>query len=203
MPQFRQRYTPLSVRLLAASAIAALSATPLVAQLGPSPGLNSRIIIHSEWLQANAMPLDRDALPSLAIMGSYRRPSWSVDAGWLRVARDLSSVHGGAVMIGRPVTVGPLLFIPAIGGFGGRAQASADSTGFDWTAPDGTSGHTPRYSYSSASSFGGGAGLTIEYPVYRIVGIRAVVQEWIFGGMPLEGDRARTLVGAGLSLRVR
>jgi hypothetical protein len=178
-------------------------ATSLSAQISPARPLDSKIVIQTDWLQANALPLDRDALPSLAIMGSYRRPSWSVDAGWLRVARTLSSVHGGAVLLGRPLQWRQVTFVPAVGGFGGRAQASADSTGFDFVAPDGTPGHTPRYSYSSAASFGGGASLTVEYAVHRLVGLRAVVQEWMFGGAPLEGDRARTLVGAGLSVRVR
>jgi hypothetical protein len=193
------------IRLRAALALIAgpLVVTSLPAQISPPRPLDSRIVIQTDWLQANALPLDRDALPSLAIMGSYRRPGWSVDAGWLRAARTLSSVHGGAVLLGRPIHWRQLTAVPAIGGFGGRAQASADSTGFDFVAPDGTSGHTPRYSYSSATSFGGGASLTVEYAVHRLVGLRVVAQEWMFGGAPLEGDRARTLVGAGLSVRVR
>ena len=203
MIQFRCPRGVSSLRSFVLCAIVVSAALPVSAQVVPTSPAGSSIVIHSEWLQANALPLDRDALPSVAIMGSYRRPSWSVDAGWLRVARTLSSVHGGAVLLGRPLQWRQALFIPAIGGFGGRAQASADSTGFDWVAPDGTPGHTPRYSYSSAASFGGGASLTVEYPVYRGLGVRAVAQQWIFGGAPLEDDRARTLVGAGFSLRVR
>jgi hypothetical protein len=169
------------------------------------------IVASSDWLQANALPLNRDAIHSGSIDISLRRQTWSVDVGWLRIARDLSTVQGGTALVGRPLRWRRVLLIPALGAFGGEAQESRDSTGYNFT--DGTcsatictvgtvTGHTPRYSYSSAASFGGGGSLTIEIPLYGPVGVRGVAQEWYFSGAPLDGDRARTLLGAGISLRV-
>jgi hypothetical protein len=39
-------------------------------------------------------------------------------------------------------------------------------------------------------------------PLYRILAARVVASEWFFSGDPLEGDRARTVLGAGLSIRL-
>jgi hypothetical protein len=169
------------------------------------------IVAGSDWLQANALPLNRDAVHSGGIDISLRRQTWSVGVAWLRIARDLSTVQGGAVSVGRLFHWQRVLFIPALSALGGQAQESRDSTGYDWN--DGTctttactagtlTGHQPRYSYSSAATFGGGASLTIEVPVYRAIGVRAVAQQWYFSGAPLDGDRSRTLLGAGVSLRV-
>jgi len=95
------------------------------------------------------------------------------------------------------------LFVPAVSCFIGKAQRSVDSTGFDFVDPvTGARGHTPRYSYSSGTSVGGGVGLTVEVPLYRILAARVVASEWFFSGDPLEGDRARTVLGAGLSIRL-
>lgn len=161
------------------------------------------IVAHGDWLQANALPLDRDAFQSAAADLSFRARGWAVDGGWLRVARELSTVQGGSLSFGRLLPWGRVLFIPAIGGFVGRGQASVDSTGFDFVDPQtGVVGHTPRYSYSSAASIGGGAGLTIEVPLYRAIAVRGLAWEWYFSGAPLEGDRARTVLGAGLSIRL-
>jgi hypothetical protein len=44
--------------------------------------------------------------------------------------------------------------------------------------------------------------LTLEVPLYRAIAVRASGSEWYFSGAPLEGDRARTLVGVGASIRV-
>jgi len=79
--------------------------------------------------------------------------------------------------------------------------SSRDTTGYDWVN-GGTTGHTPRYSYSEGATFGGSAGLTVEVPVYRWIAARGTVSQWVFSGAPLEGDRSRTLLGAGLALRV-
>ncbi|MEP6496128.1 MAG: hypothetical protein ABJF01_25870 [bacterium] len=159
------------------------------------------IVLGGDWLQATYLPLDRDALQSLDLSVSLRRQKWSVEAGWLRIARTLSTVQGGYVSGGPLLHMGPVTFIPAVGVLGGQAQASRDSTGYDWTA-GGVSGHTARFSYSSAATFGGSVGLTAEVPVYRAIGFRAVASQWFFSGAPLESDRSRTLVGAGLSLRL-
>lgn len=161
------------------------------------------IVVNGDWLQANALPLDRNAMHSVDGSVSLRRDSWSAGLGWLRVARTLSTVQGGTVSLGWLLPWNRVLFVPTIGGMIGRAQRSVDSTGYDWVDPlTGAKGHTPRYSYSSASSVGGSLGLAVEVPVYRAVAFRGVVSQWYFSGSPLDGDRARTLLGAGLSLRV-
>jgi len=164
--------------------------------------IDSGIVVGGDWLQANELPLDRDALQSGQVTVSLRRHRWSVDAGWLRIARTLSTVQGGMLSGGPLLHWGPVLFAPTIGVLGGRAQASRDSTGYDFVGPGGVAGHQPRYSYSSAATAGGGVGLAVEAPLYRIIGVRAVASQWFFSGAPLEGDRQRFLVGAGLSLRV-
>lgn len=161
------------------------------------------VVVTGDWLQANALPLDRDALHSVDGGVSFRRTSWAADLGWLRVARSLSTVQGGTLSFGLLLPWNHVLFIPTIGGLVGRAQRSVDSTGYDWVDPQtGTKGHTPRYSYSSATSIGGSVGLAIEVPVYGALAFRGVVSQWFFSGSPLAGDRARTLLGAGLSLRI-
>jgi hypothetical protein len=190
----------------AAAFVACLSGftSPGFAQLAnaPSPTFNHGIVVGGEWLQANALPLNRDALGSLSFDAALRRSRWAVDAGWLRIARDLSTVQGGFVSVGLPLAWGRLLAIPSIGGFGGQAQRSVDSTGFDWIGSNNTTGHTPRFSYSESGSVGGGVGLTLEVPVVSVIAIRASASEWYFSGATLEGDRARSLIGVGLSIRL-
>jgi len=195
-----------------ASALILLTAMPSFGQRPATTGgggagaaglaFDRGIVIGGEWLQANALPLDRSTLASLSFDASLRRSRWAVDAGWLRIARNLSTVQGGFVSLGLPLVWGRLLAIPSIGAFGGQAQRSVDSTGFDFIGPNGVVGHTPRYSFSKSGSAGGGAGLTLEVPVYSVIALRASASEWFFSGATLDGDRARTLVGVGLSIRV-
>jgi hypothetical protein len=203
----------LRVYLLALAGAVACVAAPIARELGaqaPRPlatagtgPFATGIVIGGDWMQATALPLDRDALPSASLSVAYRRPAWSVEAGWLRIARDLSSIQGGFLSAGKPMQWRRALFVPAISVFGGQADRSVDSTGYDFVTAAGVKGHVPRYSYSNAATFGGGVGLTVEVPVYRMLGIRADVSQWAFSGAPLEGDRARTVLGIGLSLRVR
>jgi len=162
---------------------------------------DSGIVLSGAWLQANALPLDRDAVHSGAIDASLRWNHWSLEAGFLRIARDLSTIEGGSAAFGRMLRWRSVQFIPAVGIFVGRALSSRDTTGYDWVN-GGTTGHTPRYSYSEGATFGGSAGLTVEVPVYRWIAARGTVSQWVFSGAPLEGDRSRTLLGAGLALRV-
>jgi len=178
----------------------AFAAAPLHSQT--SSRFDSGIVVGGDWLQANQLPLDRDAVQSGQVTVSLRRQRWAVDASWVRVARSLSTVQGGALSAGPLLHVGPVLLLPTVGVLGGQAQASRDTTGYDFTGPGGTVGHQPRYSYSSSGTFGGGVSLTVEAPLYRIIGVRAVASQWFFSGAPLDGDRQRFLVGAGLSLRV-
>ena len=175
-------------------------ASPLSAQ--GARRFDNGIVVSGAWLQANALPLDREAPHSAAIDASYRWNRWSIEAGFLRIARDLSTIQGGSAAFGRMFHWRAVQFIPAVGIFVGQALSSRDTTGFDWVGT-GTSGHTPRYSYSEGATFGGSAGLTIEVPVYRWIAFRGTASQWVFSGAPLEGDRSRTLLGAGLAVQVR
>jgi hypothetical protein len=195
---------PVGAVAAATTALIALVANPVLGQR-PAPAsvtFNHGIVIGGEWMQATALPLHRDAMVSLSVDAGLRRGHWAVDAGWLRIARELSTVQGGFVSLGYPLAFGRALFIPSLGAFGGQAQRSVDSTGFDFVGTNGVIGHTPRFSYSKSGSAGGGGGLTLEVPVYRVIALRASVSQWFFSGTPLENDRARTVVGVGGSIRV-
>jgi hypothetical protein len=191
--------------LRAAALVAGLASVnaPAIAQRASTSATFDRgIVVGGEWLQATALPLDRNTLASVSFDASLRHSHWAVDAGWLRIARNLSTVQGAFASFGVPLAWGRLLALPSIGAFGGQAQRSVDSTGFDFIGPNGVVGHTPRYSFSKSGSAGAGVGLTLEVPVYRAVALRASGSEWYFSGATLDGDRARTLVGVGLSVRV-
>jgi hypothetical protein len=185
---------------LAAAAVPAYAQAPLGTT---TPGqFDAGFVAGAAWLQANSLPLDRQALQSVSANIGYRRNEWAFDAGFLRIARSLSTVQGGTASVGRLFHVGPVMLIPAVQGLLGEASRSVDSTGYDFVVGD-VVGHQPRYDSSSSFSAGGGVGLTVEYPVYRFVGIRAAVAQWFFSGSPLENDRSRTVLGVGLSARVR
>jgi hypothetical protein len=186
--------------ILATFGAAVVIGVPAGAQT-PGP-FDNGLSLTGSWLQANALPLDRDALQSGSVAVGLRHNKWNAEVGALRIARTLSTVEGATVSIGRVLRWKAVEIIPNVGILGGKAYASADTTGFDWVATGGVTGHTPRYSYSEAATFGGGAGLTIEIPVFSIIAVRGTASEWYFSGAPLESDRARTLLGAGLSLRV-
>ena len=177
-------------------------ASPAQAQ-GPAARnrFDGGIVLSGAWLQANALPLNRQAPHSGAIDASYRWNRWSVEGGFLRIARDLSTIQGGSLSLGRMLRWKRIQFIPAVGGFLGQAQSSRDTTGYDWVS-GGTTGHTPRYSYSEGFAYGGSGSLTIEVPIFRWIAARGTASQWIFGGTPLAGDRSRTLLGAGLALQV-
>jgi hypothetical protein len=194
------RLGPASRHLWAAVIIVAF-ASPLAGQAVPR--FESGVVLSGDWMQANELPLDRDAMQSGTASISLRRHSWFVEASYVRVARALSTVQGGALSVGPLLHFGPVLILPSVSGLAGQAQASRDSTGYDFVGTGGVVGHQPRYSYSSAATFGGGVGLALEIPLYRALGIRAAASQWYFSGAPLEGDRQRFSVGAGLSLQVR
>jgi hypothetical protein len=189
-----------ATRCLAVLSLVAAAWVPAAAQT--SRVFDSGIVLGGNWLQANSLPLDRDAVQSGSVSLSLRRQRWDVEAGWLRVARTLSTVQGGFLSAGPLLHVGPVLFLPTVGVLGGKVEASRDSTGYDYVGTGGVVGHQPRYTYSSAGTFGGNVALTIEAPLFRALGVRAVASQWYFSGTPLEGDRERFLLGAGLSLRV-
>ena len=167
-----------------------------------SAGGGASASVHADWLQANDLPFTRKATPSAAAALEFRRKTWSLEVGWLRAARSLSTVQGGFVGLGFPIHLGSVVFLPGVAAFGGVANVSRDTTGYDWvTTSPVASGHQPRYDFSSGAAFGGGATLSIEYPTGSPVGIRVSGSEWMFGGTPLSGDRTRALVGVGLVVR--
>jgi hypothetical protein len=160
------------------------------------------VSLAGEWQQAVAMPLNRDAMHSASVVASYRMPMWAVDGGWLRVARDLSTVQGGMVSAGPVFAWRMIHFLPQIGGFVGKSYASADTTGYEAVGPGGVIVHQPRYTYSEATSLGGGVLLAIESPIYGPLNARVSGAEWLFSGDPLSEARTRGIVGLGLSLQV-
>jgi hypothetical protein len=158
--------------------------------------------IRAEWLQANALPFTRDAAPSASAAFEFRRPAWSIEVGWLRVARKLSTVQGGFIGITRPIHFGNAVLLPGVAVLGGVAEASRDSTGYDFiggTPP--VQGRQPRYTYSESGAAGGGATLAFEFPARSTVSLRASGAQWYFTGKPLTGDRNRTVAGVGLVVR--
>jgi hypothetical protein len=191
---------------LGCAALCGSLAVPLSAQspapVGPARSFDHVIILGGDWLQANAMPLNRAAAQSVGGDISWRPGSWAINGGFIRIARDLSTVQGGTLSFGRVLRAGPVRFIPAVSLFGGEAYASVDTTGYNYASGT-TTGHVPRYDYSSGFAYGGGGGLTLEVPVFSVIGIRGGASEWFFGGTPLDGDRSRTVVSVGLTLRVR
>jgi hypothetical protein len=184
---------------LALSAPVVAQAPQASAALSPFRGA---VVIAGEWQQAVAMPLNRDAMHSASAVVSYRMPMWAVDAGWLRVARDLSTVQGGMISAGPTFAWRMIHFLPQVGGFVGKSYASADTTGYQAVGPGGVDVHQARYSYSEATSLGGGVLLAIEAPIYRTLNARVSGSEWLFSGAPLATSRARAIVGVGLSLQV-
>jgi hypothetical protein len=190
------------ILLIAAAAIPAYAQAPRTSPTTPTQ-FDTGFVASAAWLQANELPLDRNAFQSASLDIGFRRDEWAFGAGWLRIARDLSTVQGGTLSVGRLFHVGPVLLIAAVQGLLGEAYRSVDSTGYDFVTPGGLRGHQARFSYSDGFSAGGGVGLTVEYPVYRFVGVRVAAAQWFFSGSPLENDRSRTVLGAGLSVRVR
>lgn len=185
--------------IAAAAPARAQSASPTAPM---SAGSTGDIVLTGEWLQANALPMDRNAFHSVSFGASWRRNAWAFDGGFLRAARTLSTVQGAYAAAGPILRYRSIVFIPQVAAFGGEAMVSADTTGYDYTGAGGVIGHQPRYSYSEGGSAGIGARLTVEVPVYGPVAIRGAASTWYFSGAPLEGDQRRTLLGIGLSLRV-
>jgi hypothetical protein len=173
----------------------------------PIPGASrEKIFVRADWLQAGALPLHRDALHSIDAAIEFRRTSWSAEAGYLRAARTLSTVHGGYLAVSKTFRNGDLTILPGIGILGGYAKVSLDTSGYEYTqaGTGGTvvTGHQPRYTYSSALTIGAGAMLALEYSVSSMVNLRGSVAEWVFSGTPMEPDRQRLLAGVGVSLHL-
>jgi len=76
-------------------------ASPLSGQVARR--FESGVVVSGAWLQANALPLDREAPHSAAIDASYRWNRWSIEAGFLRIARDLTTIQGGSAAFGKGI----------------------------------------------------------------------------------------------------
>lgn len=187
--------------------LALSAAAPLGAQAVPSTRVgvvpsHDAFVVGGDWLQVQSLDRTGGAFPSTSFDVGMRFGSWSAEAGWLRIARDLSTVQGGTLSFGRIVSAGPVLFIPALKVLGGQAYVSVDTSGYEFTDSTGAPGHQPRYTYSEGFTFGGGVGVTMEVPVYRWIRARVVASQWLFGGTPVADERTRTVLGAGLTVRV-
>jgi len=162
---------------------------------------SSKWLVRADWLQASSITLDRTTMPSIAAAIEWRKGAFAVEAGFLRAVRSLSTIQGGYAAIIRPVRLGPVIFLPGIGLFGGQSAASADTTGYEFLS-GGVAGHQPRYSYSTGSAFGVGAQLGFAVPIGAWTEMRASVAEWSFSSDPVKGDNARFLAGVGFAVRV-
>src|SRR5215510_5545821 len=108
--------------LIAAAGTPAYAQAPLSTE---TPGqFDAGFVASAAWLQANALPLDRNAFQSASATIGYRHKEWAFDAGFLRIARSLSTVQGGTASVGRLFHVGPVLLIPAVQGLLGEAYRS-------------------------------------------------------------------------------
>src|SRR5215204_4869887 len=116
---------------LAAASAAAQQSPARPIPMAASPSFNSGFVASGEWQQATALPLDRETMHSNAFDVAWRRDGWSYGAGWLRIARDLSSIQGGTVTVGKLFQAGPITLIPAVAGLVGQSYVSVDSTGYD------------------------------------------------------------------------
>src|SRR5438552_16775816 len=137
--------------MLGASALvhAQSSAPPAPASTGR---FDTGIVLGGDWLQANALPMERDALESVDASVSWRRQNWAIDLAWLRAARSLSTVQGGAVTGGPLFAWRRIVFIPSIGALYGQAQESRDTTGYNFVRAQGVSGHEARFTHSTSST---------------------------------------------------
>src|SRR3954470_4402672 len=156
MPLSRLIHARRLLPFVALSALVSVAAA-LPAQVAP-PRRPLGLGVSADWLQANALPMDRDAIQSGAIDVSLRRDAWSLDGGWRRIARELSTVQGGTLSIGRVLPWRAVNFIPSVGLLVGQVYSSRDTTGYDFVGTGGVTGHVPRYSYSEGTTVGGGVG---------------------------------------------
>ena len=157
--------------------------------------------VRADWLQASSMSVDRSTMPSAAVALEWKAGGRTGEVGYLRAVRSLSTVQGAYATVAQPKRWGPTTVLAGIGLFLGQAAASADSTGYTYNA-SGTTGHQPRYSYSTGASLGAGVQLALEVPFGTTSSLRFSVAEWAFSGQPVQGDNARFLAGVGISFLI-
>jgi hypothetical protein len=158
-------------------------------------------LVSVDWLQAGALAVDRSTVPSATIAIQRRSSALAAEFGYLRAVRSLSTVQGGYAAVGRVMQLGSSYATLGLGLFVGQAQASADTSGYHFTA-NGQTGYQSRFTYSSAVAVGAGVHATLGIPFGSNTELRATISEWGFNGEPLTGNNARLLAGAGLMFRL-
>ena len=188
----------------AATALAVLLAAPraIVAQSGgfaPPPFAAQPFAARADWLQANEA-LSRSTLPSNALAIAYEGRIFGFTAGFLRIARNLSTIEGGTAGAEVAYRFGRFRMALGVTGMVGVAMASRDTTGYEYVSAGGATGHTAKWDYTRASASGGGATVSLEYDFLDYLGLRVTGGTWSFSGTPLGTERTRTTIGAGLTV---
>jgi hypothetical protein len=176
------------------SAAASLGAQAPSSAFKPEP-----FSIRAEWLQANAS-LSRSTMPSNAITLAYEGERVGYTAGFLRIARDLSTVEGGTIGVELGARSNRARVTLGAQGLVGVVMASADTTGYDAIGAGGVVVHTPRYDYSRGTALGVGGTLAFEYDVMAHLGLRATASAWTFTGTPFGTEKTRTTLGVGIAI---
>jgi hypothetical protein len=153
----------------------------------------------ADWLQANEA-LSRSTLPSNALAIAYEGRIFGFTAGFLRIARNLSTIEGGTVGAEAAYRLGRFRMALGVTGMVGVAMASRDTTGFEYVSAGGATGHTAKWDYTRASASGGGATVSLEYAFPDYLGLRVTGGTWSFSGTPLGTERTRTTIGAGVTV---
>lgn len=155
--------------------------------------------VRADWLQAQE-PLTRNALPSNAVAIAWEGATVGYQLGFLRIARDLSTIEGGTAGAEVAYRFGRFRMALGVTGMVGVAMASRDTTGYDYVSAGGATGHTAKWDYTRTSASGGGATVSLEYDFLDYLGLRVTGGTWSFSGTPLGTERTRTTIGAGLTV---
>lgn len=160
---------------------------------------HSPFALRADWLQGNSA-LTRSTMPSNALAIAYEGQYFGASAGFLRIARDMSTVEGGTLGVEAGYRAGRFRVSLGANAMIGVAMASMDTTGYQYVSSGGTTGHTPRWDYSRTSANGFGGTVTMEYDFFEYLGLRVTGGSWSFTGAPLGNEKTRTTIGAGLAV---
>jgi hypothetical protein len=188
----------------ATAALAGLFVLPTVARsqaagFSAPPFSAPPFSVRADWLQANAT-LTRSTLPSNAAAIAWEGRVLGFSLGFMRIARDLSTIEGGTAGVDVAYRIGRFRIALGATGLAGVAMASRDTAGYQYVGAGGAAGHMPKFDYSRSSANGGGGTLTIEYDFLDHLGLRVTGGTWTFSGNPLGNEGSRTTIGAGLTV---
>jgi len=155
--------------------------------------------VRADWLQAQE-PLTRNALPSSAVAIAWEGATVGYQLGFLRIARDLSTIEGGTAGVELASRINRFRIALGATGMVGVAMASRDTTGYDFVGAGGGVGHTPKFDYSKSGAKGVGATLSLEYEFFDHLGVRVTAGSWRFSGAPLGSATSRRTIGAGVTV---